>query len=63
MEPWFESRKLLQRAPLGRGKLLYIPHAAAAHAALVAELNADPLFLLSELGREHYLFLAEPALV
>jgi len=54
MEGWFENRGLLKRSPLGRGELLFIPDAARAHAALVAQLKDDPFFLVTEQGRKYY---------
>jgi len=44
-DTWLESRGLLRRQALGRGELLLIPHAAQAHAAIVAALRDDPWFL------------------
>lgn len=43
--PWLEERGLLHRARLGRGELLYIPHARAVNEAVVAEMGRDPWFL------------------
>ncbi len=43
--PWLEERGLLRRAPLGRGELLYIPHARLVHQAVVEEIRRDPWFL------------------
>jgi aminoglycoside 3-N-acetyltransferase len=40
-----ESLGLLVRVTLGRGELLLIPHARAAHAAVVRALAEDPMFL------------------
>ena len=45
VDVWLERQGLLQRRTLGRGELLYIPSAAAAHRALIEILKTEPLFL------------------
>ena len=45
VDVWLEQKGLLQRRALGRGELLYIPSAAAAHRALLDVLKTEPLFL------------------
>jgi aminoglycoside 3-N-acetyltransferase len=51
-DTWLEQRGLLKRQKLGRGELLFIPHARAAHDAIVAELRRDPLFLVADSARD-----------
>lgn len=51
MDTWLEQRGLLHRATLGRGELLFVPHAAAAHRALVDALRSDPWLLVAESAR------------
>ena len=51
MDSWLEARGLLRRRRLGMGELLFIPRAAAAHEAVVAELRRDPLLLVAEESR------------
>jgi aminoglycoside 3-N-acetyltransferase len=46
MHSWLESRCLLQRRRVGLGEFLFIPDSMAAHEAVVAQLRADPLFLV-----------------
>jgi aminoglycoside 3-N-acetyltransferase len=47
---WLEARGLLVSRPLGLGELLYLPHAAEVHAALLEELKRDPFFLVNEVA-------------
>ena len=45
---WLEARGLLISRSLGLGELLYLPHTAEVHAALLEELKRDSFFLLNE---------------
>jgi aminoglycoside N3'-acetyltransferase len=54
MQVWFENQHFLDRTYLGRGELLFIPHAAVVHGALVAQLRKDPFFLVNQQGRTYY---------
>lgn len=51
MDTWLEARGMLHRADLGRGELLYLPHSAAAHEALVTALRDDPWMLVAGSAR------------
>jgi aminoglycoside 3-N-acetyltransferase len=48
---WLENRGLLITRSLGLGELLYLPHVADVHAALLQELKENPLFLVDEVAR------------
>jgi aminoglycoside 3-N-acetyltransferase len=61
MENWFKNRHLLLRIPLGRGYLLFIPDAAAAHAALVSQLREEPFFLTKKSWTEEHFAKTKPA--
>ena len=50
-----EARGLLVSRSLGLGELLYLPHAAEVHAALLGELKRDPFFLLNEAAHSLHL--------
>ncbi len=45
LDAWLEERGLLQRRRLGRGELLFMPHALQVHEAVLSELRRDPWFL------------------
>lgn len=47
MDNWLEERGLLKRQRCGDGELLWIPHAKAAHKAVIATLRTDPFFLVA----------------
>jgi len=51
MTDWLEKHELLIRRGLGLGELLYLPHAATVHRALVKELERDPWLLVKESAR------------
>ena len=53
MVPWLEERGLLFNASCGKGRLLFIPHAAAAHEQLVQALRSDPWMLVEPSARPH----------
>ena len=57
---WLEARGLLVSKRLGLGELLYLPHAAEVHAALLEKLKRDPFFLVNEVA--HSLLLERRAL-
>ena len=61
IDGWLEGQGLLHRRLLGRGELLWIPDAAAAHRALVEKLRHDSLFLVSAQARERCLSTTQPA--
>lgn len=50
LDSWLEMRGLLERRRVGHGEILWIPHAAAVHAALTKALAADPWLLVKRLG-------------
>lgn len=52
MGTWLEGRGLLVRQKLGRGELLYLPHAAEVHRVVIDELRRDPLFLVGDRSRK-----------
>jgi hypothetical protein len=45
MDSWLEHRGFLQRIPMGRGELLYLPSAGKVHRAIVEALLSEPMFL------------------
>jgi len=51
VDRWLEARALLVRRRLGRGVLLFVPDARAAHRALVDQLRRDPWFLVANEAR------------
>ncbi len=50
---WLQTRGLLRPQSCGRGELLWMPHAAAVHSALVQTLKEDPWFLVAAEARPH----------
>lgn len=51
-DDWLEARGLLVRQRLKLGEVLYLPHAADVHHAVVEELTRNPFFLVDEQARK-----------